>query len=228
MNSNSQENWEIFFQKKNQINHPLWPNEAIIKVIFGDYLKNKIILKNKGRILDVGCGFANNLLPFLYRGWEGAGTEITPKIVEQIVEDLQSRGIDADIRTGNNRDLPFDDDSFDLLLSLGVLHYENCQEDIDQALNEYKRVLKDDGAIIIYTAGPEHDIVTSSKQIKNNIYRIQNYDFRDGEEYFYFDSTKYLEYFMRRHFGDVEVGQVTEKLMTKTVDFLVAVCRDPL
>ncbi len=224
----SKDIWENFFQVREKQDHPLWPCEPVIKTVFGNYLKRKIELKNQGNVLDVGCGFGNNLLPFIYRGWNGYGTEISEEITTQVSTELKQRGIDADIRVGQNMNLPFDDSMFDIILSISVLHYENCREDIDKALAEYKRVLNDGGSIIIYTTGPKHDIFQKAEQLDNNRYRVSNYDFRNGEEYFYFDSKKYLKYFMERHFADVEVGQITEGLMTAQNDFLIAVCREPL
>ena len=226
--AHSELNWTEFFQQRKDKSHPLWPNEAMVKIVFGGYLKNPIRLKESGQVLDVGCGFGNNLLPFLFRGWQGAGVEITPEIATQVSKNLQSRGMGANIQPGSNRHIPFPDNSFDLVLSINALHYEKDQDDIDSALDEFKRVMGKDAALVIFTTGPNHDIFRKSEQIGNNQYRIQNFDFRDGEQYFYFDSTKHLDYYMRRHFTDVEVGQVTEKLMTMSLDFLVAVCRTPL
>ena len=59
-------------------------------------------------------------------------------------------------------------------------------------------------------------------------FQIQDYDFRDGEQYFYFSDLKYLEYYLKQFFADIELGQVTEKLMTFDLDFLIAVCRNKL
>ena len=42
-------------------NYPQWPNETMLKVLFGNYLKKKFILPKNANVLDVGCFFGNNL-----------------------------------------------------------------------------------------------------------------------------------------------------------------------
>ena len=38
-------------------NYPQWPNETMLKVLFGSYLKKKFILHENANVLDVGCFF---------------------------------------------------------------------------------------------------------------------------------------------------------------------------
>jgi len=57
------------------------------------------------------------------------------------------------------------------------------------------------------------------------VYEIQNYDFRNGSNYFYFDNLKYLESYLATHFSTIELGQVTEKLMAHSLDFFIAVAK---
>ena len=56
--------WDNFHKNNYNKIYPQWPNEILLKLIFGNYLKNKINIKSNYKILDVGCGFGNNLLPF--------------------------------------------------------------------------------------------------------------------------------------------------------------------
>jgi hypothetical protein len=52
----------------------------------------------------------------------------------------------------------------------------------------------------------------------------QNIDWRDGWELFYFNNTKYLRYYLDRHFRDVETGEIRGKLMTVDKHYLYGVC----
>ena len=56
-------------------------------------------------------------------------------------------------------------------------------------------------------------------------YLIRNFGFRDGQEFFFFDNERYLEYYCKKIFSDVETGRVTEQLMNLPLDFFIAVCR---
>ena len=59
--------WSNFHQDKQKSNYPSWPVEAMVKLLFGSYLKEKPKLEKGMRVLDVGCGFGNNLLPFYFK-----------------------------------------------------------------------------------------------------------------------------------------------------------------
>lgn len=217
--------WEGYFKDAAKCNYPKWPNEPMLKVIFGNYLKNKINLSSKSKVLDIGCGFGNNLLPFYDKGCKCFGTEVTEDIAKQTQRILLKRGFDVDIRCGRNTCLPFRDNLFDLLLSVNIIHYEKTAKDITLALKEYNRVLKRGGYFFLMTVGPEHEIQKKAKRIGPHNYLIRNYGFRSGEQFFFFESTEYLKSYLSKFFARVEVGQVTERLMTRNLDFLIAVCK---
>ena len=212
-------NWELFH--KNFQNYPCWPNEALVKIINGKYLRKQIKLKKGSKILDIGCGFGNNLLPFNKNSYKLFGTEVSKNITEIASKFLNSVGVNATIKKGFNSSLPFTDNFFDLLISINVLHYENSEKNIIKALKEYKRVLKKNGSLIVFTVGPEHNIFKKSRPLGNHIYEIRNWDFRNGEKYFYFESLKNLEFYFSKFFKNIETARVTESLMKKPLDFLV-------
>ncbi|MFQ5786828.1 MAG: class I SAM-dependent methyltransferase [Thermodesulfobacteriota bacterium] len=216
--------WQDFNENKVQSNYPQWPNEVMVKLVFGDYLKTKIQVNNTSKVLDIGCGFGNNLLPFLSMGCQCFGIEVTQEMASQTQRILEERGYVVDIKCGKNTSIPFGDHHFDLILSINVIHYESTYEDIKAALQEYSRILKKGGRILIMTVGPEHSIIKRAKVVGPNNYEIQNYDFRDGSLFFCFNSLEYLDYCMSHFFSNVEVGRVTENLMTTNLDFFIAIC----
>lgn len=221
--------WGRFYSDKIKGNYLVWPSEVMVKVLFGDYLKGaKPTLDANTNVLDIGCGFGNNLLPFLLKGCVCKGVEITDEIVDLAQETLHNRGFpDVEIKKGNNRSIPFDSDKFDLLISNNVIHYESNESDYLEALSEYSRVLKPGGALYIMTAGSMHDIYKKAKITGPHTFKIQNWDFRNGESYFYISNAKYLEFYLEKLFIDIETGQVTENLFSVNLDFLIAFCRNP-
>ena len=96
--------------------YPKWPNEAMLKILFGgsNYLKRSFKPKPEWRVLDVGCFFANNLLPFAEIGCECHGVDIDPVMVEITKTVAKKRGIKADFKVGSNRSLPYPENHFDL------------------------------------------------------------------------------------------------------------------
>jgi SAM-dependent methyltransferase len=207
--------------------YPRWPNETMIKTIFGSRLEDPPAVDETTHVLDVGTGFGNNLLPFLDAGCECAGVEIDPEIVEITEEVISDRGYDADIRRGENQDLPFPDDTFDILLSINVLHYEGEKSGIKNGLAEYARVMKPSGYLFLMTTGPRHEIYQRAKSLDNHKYVLQESGFRNGEQMFYFDTEKYLELYLADFFERTETGRETVTLGDATEDYLIGVGETP-
>lgn len=217
--------WEAFNARKVQTNYPQWPNEAMLKIIFGNYLEHKITITEGSRVLDIGCGFGNNLLPFLKKGCACFATEVTAPMAAQTKQILKEQGYSVDAREGTNARLPFEDKYFDLILSINVIHYEGEDGKIQAALKEYRRVLKDHGSMLMLTVGPEHTIIKKAKKEDHRRYRIQDHDFRDGTYFYCFEDLQRLKENVEQYFVQVEVGRVTERLMKYDLDFFIAVGR---
>jgi len=102
-------------------------------------------LKPGMRILDVGCGKGYLLHEFtqVVPGVDLAGLEISEYAIEHAKPEVK----DA-IRQGNATDLPFNDNAFDLVVSLGCLH-NLANYDLDQAAREIERVSKGPKYIMI-------------------------------------------------------------------------------
>jgi len=213
--------YEIFNKNKARTNYPQWPNESMLKLVFGDYLENKIMLDPRARVLDVGCGFGNNLLPFLVKGYQCFGTEVTAPMAHQAQEILEGRGFKTIVKEGKNTQLPFDSNFFDLVLSINVIHYEGVLPNILLALKEYNRVLKKGGRLFLMTVGLRHVIIQRAKLIEPYSFQIRNYDFRNGTRFFCFKTEAYLKKVLSENFVNVETGRLTEKLMRYKLDFLI-------
>ena len=207
--------------------YPKWPNEVMLKILFGGdhYLRTPFKPQSSWRVLDVGCGFANNLVPFADIGCDCHGVDLTSQMAATVQNVMDSRGFNVKIQAGNNRSLPFPDEYFDLLLSVNTLHYEGTEEKFEAALQEFRRVLKPGGGVYISTVGPEHEIQKRATLLGNHRYRVQDFGFRSGEEFYFCDSEQYLQFHCKKFFETVETGRVTEKLIKLPLDFLVALCR---
>ncbi len=216
--------WSDFHINKVGANYPKWPNEPMLKTLFGSYSANPPRPQPGWRVLDVGCGFGNNLVPFADMGCECHGVEIESSICSIAENVLAKRGYSAKVVVGQNRALPYPDLHFDLLLSVATIHYESTEENVLAALREFKRVIKPGGRAYIATAGPSHKIQQRAEVLGHHRYRIRGYDFRNGQEFFFFDNEGYFEYYCKHVFETVEVGRITENLFSMTVDHMIALC----
>ena len=95
-------------------------------------------------LLDVGCG-TGNLLSLISSKYEAkiAGVDISPDMLEIARDKL---GEKADLRVGDSENLPFDDESFDVITCTDSFHHYPHPGNV---LIEFKRILKPEGHIII-------------------------------------------------------------------------------
>jgi len=95
-------------------------------------------LKPGDKVLDIGCGKGFLLYEFtqVLPGLVVAGLDISSYAVENAKEEVKPY-----LRVGAAHTLPFEDRSFDLVISLNTLHNLECFE-LDGALREMERVSK--------------------------------------------------------------------------------------
>lgn len=95
-------------------------------------------IKPGDRVLDVGCGKGFLLYDFtqILPGVEVTGIDISSYAIENAKEEVKPF-----LQTGHAKELPFPDDSFDLVVSITTLHNLYCHE-FAKALKEIERVGK--------------------------------------------------------------------------------------
>ena len=99
------------------------------------------------RVLEIGLGQGADSESLIRRGAIWTGVDLTAESVERVRTRLTLRDLPfADLKQGSVLDLPFADDSFDLVFSHGVLHHV---PEINQAEQEIHRVLRPGGELVI-------------------------------------------------------------------------------
>ena len=79
---------------------------------------NRLGLKPGMKLLDVACGTGNLALPAARAGVEVTGVDIAPNLVEQARENANREGLKAKFDEGDAEALPYDDASFDAVLTM--------------------------------------------------------------------------------------------------------------
>lgn len=111
----------------------------------------RLFLPAKGmNILDVGCGTGTYL--DLYRRYECNlyGLDLSPSMLEVARKRLGNAAI---LELGNATDMPYEDNQFDLVITMLSLH-EISAETRSAVIMEMKRVLKKDGRILLIDFHP--------------------------------------------------------------------------
>jgi ubiquinone/menaquinone biosynthesis C-methylase UbiE len=102
------------------------------------------------RVLEVGVGQGTDFLQFARAGAELSGVDLTAVSVELASQRLAAEGLTADLRQADAEALPFEDGSFDLVYSWGVLHHTPNTE---RSIEEVRRVVAPGGEarIMLYS-----------------------------------------------------------------------------
>jgi ubiquinone/menaquinone biosynthesis C-methylase UbiE len=100
-----------------------------------------------GRSLEIGSGTGYFTLNMLQDGvvLDAVATDISPGMLDALQANAARIGVDVQTVACDAEELPFDDDSFDLVLGHAVLHHI---PHLDRAFAECKRVLRPGGRFV--------------------------------------------------------------------------------
>ena len=102
-------------------------------------------LKDGSKILDVGCGKGFMIYDFLKfnKNFILKGIDISNYAIENSMNEVKDK-----LEVGNAKDLQFEDNTFDLVISINTIHNLE-KEDCAKSLKEIERVSKKDKFIIV-------------------------------------------------------------------------------
>lgn len=105
--------------------------------------------------LELGCGTGFFLLNLIQSGVarRGSVTDLSPGMVKIATRNGQSLGLDINGRVADAEGIPYDDNTFDLVVGHAVLHHI---PDVELSLREVLRVLKPGGRFVF--AGEPTDV----------------------------------------------------------------------
>lgn len=101
------------------------------------------------RVLEIGVGIGADYLEWLKAGAQASGVDISATSLEQARRRCEIAGFQPDLRVADAEQLPFPDNSFDIVYSYGVMHHS---PDTAQCVREAARVLQPGGQarIMVY------------------------------------------------------------------------------
>jgi SAM-dependent methyltransferase len=97
-------------------------------------------------VLEVGPGSGFAVQLFAEAGARTTAVDLTGWAVETTRRRLRAFGLEGDVRQGDGEQLPFNDESFDLVFSWGVIHHS---ANMAQALRELVRVCRSGGTLVL-------------------------------------------------------------------------------
>lgn len=125
---------------------------------------NFLNIKYGERVLDLGCGRGFETIDAArltgYTG-EVVGLDITPKMLKVAQENARNQNVtNIKFITGDIENLPFDDESYDAVMSNCVI---NHAKDKSKVYREVHRVLKDNGRFVVSDAVTKYPLPESIK-----------------------------------------------------------------
>ncbi len=113
---------------------------------------NRIGIPSGSKVLDVACGTGNTAIPAAKTGAAVTGVDIATNLLEKAGTRAAREGVNVDLREGDAEDLPFPDESFDVVLTMFGAMFAPRPEKVAA---ELLRVCKPGGVIAMANWTPQ-------------------------------------------------------------------------
>jgi len=146
--------WEEIYKKRGKV-------QSKVKQIVKDLLE----FKKEGKVLDVGCGTGRHARFLVENGFEvyaGDVSETAVKITSEIKE--------IKVSVFSKEKLPFDNESFDVILITNVLSH-SLVKDILKSVSEIDRVLKVGGLVVISDLSTKDSFFGKGDRVEENSFK---------------------------------------------------------
>ena len=135
-----------------EIYHDMAPRfdrfEPVDRLVTGRY-RDRLFSRASGRVIDVACGTGVNF-PYLPDDVDLVGIDLSEAMLARASERLAELDLEGEVRQADAADLPFEDDSFDTVIS--SLSTCTFPEPV-AVLREMDRVCAPDGRILLLEHG---------------------------------------------------------------------------
>jgi glycine/sarcosine N-methyltransferase len=141
------------------------------------------------RVLDCACGIGTQLIGLAALGHVMSGTDLSPAAVARADRECRARGLSAEVRPADMRDLPHADASFDVVVCAdNSLPHLLTEGDVGKALRQMRRVVRPGGLVVVTTR--DYDAVLADRPTTAPVQRsridglrtvtTQLWDWREG------------------------------------------------
>lgn len=137
--------------------------DIIMKLMHESNFKKDLVkqsnIKKGNKVLDLGCGTATLtiLLKKTYPDAEIIGLDGDPEILEIAMSKIKKENLDIHLDNGMSFELPYKDNSFDIVVSSLMFHHLTHENKI-RTFKEIYRVLKDNGELYFVDFGKPHNV----------------------------------------------------------------------
>ncbi len=160
-------NWNREFKKGSNKDFPSLELVRLDKIFFGS--------KKKSQLLEYGFGSGCNTIYLLNQGYHVTGIDISKHALLHTKKKIKkfkglSKNVDLKILDLKSSKLPFKNESFDFIVAMSVLSLLGSQKKVELLLKEFKRILKNDGKVILDINDQSSEFSKGYKKLKNNVF----------------------------------------------------------
>ena len=115
-----------------------------------NWLLEKADINEDSKVLEVACNMGTTLVHIAKKyGCDIVGVDLDEKAIEKAEKKIKDNGLENKVKAicGNAFDLPFEDESFDVVINEAMLTML-LGDQKEKALREYYRVLKPGGMVV--------------------------------------------------------------------------------
>ena len=161
--SNYDSIWEQIYQQGCHILH--YPYDFVVVFVNRHSPSDKP--RDRIKILEIGCGTGNNLWFAAREGFSVTGIDASPSAIKYARQSFAQEGLSGNFQVGDFSQLPFTDNSFDLVFERGAIVC--CGLSVgQQAVNEVRRVLHPGGRFLFNPYSTKHTSYQHSQAGKDN------------------------------------------------------------
>lgn len=118
------------------------PSDTIFPLEYAFWLLGDVRGK---RVVDLGCGSGENLIPLIERGADVIGIDISPDLISLARQRLRLAGLDGTVEARSAYDTGLPEGSIDVIFCCALIHHL----EIERISKEMSRILSNDGKIIL-------------------------------------------------------------------------------
>jgi len=147
---------------------PRYPSELVIRWTFRHFPRDRA---GKFSLLDVGAGAGRHAALWAREGYIATATDVSPIAMSQVMEWARQENLAIAGEVAEADALPFRDESFDGVLSFGVLYYLPCSR-LKTAISEIWRVLKPGGKAFVMVRSDADSRCRGAEHVDRWSYRV--------------------------------------------------------
>lgn len=206
----------------------VYPVEFVVRAFLGTYPEIRMPKEYDGKcILDIGYGDGRNMPLLSNLGMIIHGVEISEDINRHVQERLAILGIQAELKTGTNAHIPYNESFFQYVLACHSCYYVEPGDTFSDNLAEIARVLETGGYFIASLPMRDTYILNGARPLPDGHYEITNdpYGLRNGTVFRAFDSDEEIRETFSPFFHNFSIGYCNDMFWGIHQKVWTVVCR---